>query len=356
MQNSNVKGSEPVSVDLTGTAAILLAILLNAATYPPLTAIDNATQVTGGLFAVDVYSALGHIGVPLLVMLSGFLMLEPSKADEPLGDFFRKRFSRVLLPFIFWSLAYFAWNIYVHGAPLTLDNVIETFMSGTYGHLWYLYLLLGLYLVTPLLRVFIKFLDWKRFKYLMALWLVGTVAISVISFFSSFYVNLSVFLFTGWIGYYLLGVFLQKTKAQTWILASAVCLGVAVAVLGAYVTTVLIGEEAALFFYESLSFNIIIASGAVYMLLMATSNSRGENRYGKLNSILHWVGQNTLPVYLLHYMILESLMLGFFGFSLNAAMLDPAILVPLLTVLTFGLTVLIVYPLKKIPVIKRLIG
>ena len=112
-------------------------------------------------WTVNVYGAIGHLGVPLFVLLSGALLLDSSKADEPLGVFFKKRFRRIGLPVIFWSIAYFAWDFYVHGKPLSVDNIVQGVFSGAYVHLWFLYLLIGLYLITPVLRVLVKHLDMK---------------------------------------------------------------------------------------------------------------------------------------------------------------------------------------------------
>ncbi|XHH08300.1 MAG: acyltransferase [Candidatus Bathyarchaeia archaeon] len=344
------------SADLIRTVAILLIILLHAAAFPPQIPTEITSQVMYGWITADVYSALGHMGVPLFVMLSGFFLLDASKADEPLRVFFRKRFNRVGLPFIFWSIVYFFWNSYVHGATLTFDTAVEAAFSGAYVHLWFLYLLVGLYLVTPLLRVLVKYLDWKRFKYLIILWFVGTVTVPLIIVLGGFNFNPVIFVFTGWMGYYLLGVFLQKIRVRKWFLGLAAVLGLTGAVLGAYVSTALIGERVTAFFHDSLSFNLIIASVSVYLLLTAVSPGKIVGRYGKVNSALHWIGQNTLPIYLMHYIILESLMFGFFGFTLNAEVLNPIIGIPLLTIVTFGLTALIVYPLKKVPFVKRLIG
>jgi surface polysaccharide O-acyltransferase-like enzyme len=51
-------------------------------------------------FTVNVYDVLGMVGVPLFVMLSGALLLNPNKAEEPLSVFYRKRLNRIALPFI----------------------------------------------------------------------------------------------------------------------------------------------------------------------------------------------------------------------------------------------------------------
>lgn len=355
MQSLKVKSSASLSADLIRTVAIALIILLHAAGFPPDIPAQITPQVMQGWLASDFYSALGHMGVPLFVILSGCLLLDPSKADEPLGTFFKKRFHRIGLPFIFWSIIYFFWNSYLRSAPLTFDSALDAAFSGAYVHLWFMYLLVGLYLVTPLLRILVKYLDWRRFKYLVTLWLVGTVTVPVINVLSGYNFNPVIFVFTGWMGYYLLGVFLQKIKVQKSVLVLAAVLGISGAVLCAYLSTAFIGERITPFFHESLSFNIIVASTAVYLLLNSVQISRIE-RNVKLSRMLHWFGQNTLPIYLMHYLILESCMFGFFGFTLNSATFNPIIAIPLFALVTLGLTSVLVFVLKKIPIVKRLIG
>ena len=331
-------------------------ILLHASAFPYPIPVDITPTVTWNWWTINVYGALGSLGVPLFVMLSGALLLEPSKAEEPLGVFFKKRFNRVGLPIIFWSIAYFAWNFYVHGEPLSLDIVLQGLLSGSYVHLWFLYLLVGLYLITPVLRVMVKHLDWKKFKYLTALWFVGTVSVPLINTFGAFSFNPVLFVFTGWIGYFLLGIFLQKVKVRSWILALGTILGLVGAVVGAYATAALVGERFITFFHESLSFNMIIASTAVFLLLIAIPASRIQSRHANFNRLVHWISQNTLPIYLLHLMVLESLELGFLGLTLNRNTMNPIIEVPLITIITLLLSAAIIYPLNKIPFVKKLIG
>ncbi len=356
MQKLDAKYSAAFPVDLIRTVAIVLVILLHAAAFPPEIPVDVTPSVAWNWWTTNVYDAFGRFGLPLFVMLSGALLLEPSKADEPLGVFFKKRFNRVGLPIIFWSIAYFAWGIYVRGWPLSFNNVVQAVLSGSYVHLWFLYLLVGLYLVTPVLRILVKHLDWKKFKYLMVLWFVGTVTVPLINVFGAVNFNPVMFVFTNWMGYFLLGVFLQKVKVRSWILMLAAALGIAGAVLGAYFSTALVGERVTTFFHESLSFNMIIASVAIYLLLIAIPQSRIENRHAKVNGLLHWISQNTLPIYLFHVMALESLELGFLGLTLNQTTMPPIVEVPIVTLLTLLLSCLIIYPLNKIPLVKRLIG
>ncbi len=63
------------------------------------------------------------------------------------GEFFKKRALRILPPFVLWSVVYaFAW-----GEPVR--NFKDLLLNFNYaaGHLWFVYMIIGLYLVMPLL-------------------------------------------------------------------------------------------------------------------------------------------------------------------------------------------------------------
>ena len=82
--------------------------------------------------------------VPLFVIASSYLLF-PLSTDS--RTFFKKRASRILIPFLIWSLVYaFIW-----GNPTeNLRNLIFNFNYSA-GHLWFVYMLIGLYLLMPLL-------------------------------------------------------------------------------------------------------------------------------------------------------------------------------------------------------------
>ncbi|MGM9753131.1 MAG: acyltransferase [Candidatus Cryptobacteroides sp.] len=82
--------------------------------------------------------------VPLFVVASSYLLF-PLKTDA--GTFFKRRAVRILLPFVIWSLIY----ALVWGNPAeNLRNLAFNFNYSA-GHLWFVYMLIGLYLLMPLL-------------------------------------------------------------------------------------------------------------------------------------------------------------------------------------------------------------
>ena len=153
MYSPTLRGSS-LPVDLIRTFAIILVILLHASeeTFPITAVVDQAAVVRW--WSTTIYNSLSRECVPLFVMLSGALLLQSYKIEEPLKVFFKKRLLRIGLPWIFFGAAYFAWSYLVKNNPVTFNSVAQGIATGPYYQFWFLYMLLGLYLITPLLRVF----------------------------------------------------------------------------------------------------------------------------------------------------------------------------------------------------------
>ena len=198
-----------IPVDLIRTLAIIGVIFLHATndlTPDSMSQLEVVRWVT-----VDVYQSFARIGVPLFVMLTGALLLQPSK-NESLTVFLKKRWARIGLPFFFWGALYFVWIYFADNTPVTVNSVIQGFLTSPYLQFWYIYMLVGLYLITPILRIVMSHADDKTIKYLIALWFVGASVIPAISYFTPYNVNTGVFTITGWVGYYILGLYLLKVK------------------------------------------------------------------------------------------------------------------------------------------------
>lgn len=116
--------------------------------------------------------------VPLFVMITGTLLL-PVRGNT--GTFYKKRISRVLWPFLIWSVIYgaFPWLMGAIGAgtegirvffPYLGEEATRLSLADTWGyisqipltynafdvHMWYIYLLIGLYLYMPIFSAWIE--------------------------------------------------------------------------------------------------------------------------------------------------------------------------------------------------------
>jgi surface polysaccharide O-acyltransferase-like enzyme len=356
--NGDADGKVDFPVDLIRTLAIFLVILLHSSNE----VLQLACVPDSYWWTAAIYKTISLACVPLFVMLSGSLLLQPSKLKEPIRVFLKKRLSRIGLAFAFWTAVYLVWAFFVSQMPLTWGNLGEATLfavfSGSYFHFWFLYLIIGLYLVTPILRAIICNGNWNVLGYLILLWFLAVAVVPIIQLAGIYTLYTLVFLIIGWIGYFALGAYLLRVKVHSVYLYALLVLGFVWTIFGVWLMNyplAYMGEQN--FFFDYLTANVIVGSIALFMLLtkIRPANWPGKN-HPKASKLIQVIGQNTLPIFLLHVIILESLQRGFFGFTLNAATLNPIIEIPLIAVVTLFLTVGLVLVMRKVPVLRKLIG
>ncbi len=348
-------------VDLIRTVAIVLVILLHASIEgnPNLDIMSpNGVQLW---WTSNIYDSISRSAVPLFVILTGALLLQPTKVNEPLGVFFKKRWNRVGIPILFWGTIFFLWDFTIKGQTLTPLYVLQGVFAGPYVHFWFVYALLGLYLITPLLRVIVAYTNWKVIRYFLLLWFVGTGIFSLLTLYQNIYsqvvwFNHNVFLFTGLIGYFILGAYIDKLQTRRLILYLGLILSTLWTITGTYFLVGTLGEFYGPFFLDASSFSVIITSVTLFLILASIPNHKIQKRFPLGNRILKIISENTLPIYLFHVIVLETLNYGYLGLKISVTTLNPIIEIPLVTFLTLIISLAVIIPLKKLPYIKRLIG
>lgn len=138
-----------------------LDVLRLAAVFAVVWLHVSAPQVSRGAGAGDLAWWVGNVAsafslwcVPVFVMVSGALLL-PGRDGAEAAQFYRRRGGRVLIPLIFWTSFYLLLRGLEQGS-MSVQEVAWSVLTATpYYHLWYLYMLLGLYLATPFLRTLV---------------------------------------------------------------------------------------------------------------------------------------------------------------------------------------------------------
>ncbi len=346
-----------VPVDLIRTVAIIAVIVLHA-TREATSFNPEVPFEVWRWWIVDIYQSMSRLGVPLFVMLSGALMLQPYKTDS-LSGFFKKRWTRIGLPFIFWGVAYFAWRVLVNNEAFAPSSIFQSTLGEPYPyyHFWYLYMLVGLYLLTPILRIVVAHMDRRTFKYFIIVWLLGPLFITILNLFG-YSLDTNLLTIPWWAGYYMLGIYLLNVRVRRSTLLSLLILGSTLTVAGTYLMAATIGGTSTYFFQEYFSPTLILTTVVLFLLLntfQAPSN-QAELSHPKIRRLLRIISENTLPIYLLHVMIIESIQRGYFGFEISNNTLNSIIGVPLISIVTLFICLAVIIPLKKIPLVKRLIG
>lgn len=305
----------------------------------------------------NAYDSLARASVPLFVMLSGALILGK---QEDTRSFFKKRFSKLLFPFAFWVAAYINWRIFYIGEVLPVDKLIISIFTGpVYYHLWYLYMVMGLYLVTPVLRKLLKVIEHHELNYLFILWFLWNAVLPLISYliwlYAGYSVNLGIKIpmVAGYTGYYILGFCLAKRefpKSVVWGWTGIFLVSTALTFLGTWIfTDAAKGFQAILYDYFSLT--VVLQAISMFILLKHMGESLEGTVSAGVRNVMSLIGRYSLGMYLVHVMLLALFADGVFGFKLHGSAFYPAYAVPLTACAAFILSFVIVALLAKIPFI-----
>jgi len=119
----------------------------------------NDVSITNWWIANAVISGT-RFALPFFFLLSGALNLNNNYSTF---TFYKKRFFRVFIPFLFWgilfSTAFFTYYL-IDNRPVSIFLLLKDFVfyQGVFRvqeyHLWFLYVLIGIYIITPLIKLF----------------------------------------------------------------------------------------------------------------------------------------------------------------------------------------------------------
>lgn len=124
------------------------------------------TSLIGGLewWVLNIGVAVTHWCVPLFFMLSGMFILDPDKKFS-YSKLFSASIPKILIPLLFWSFAYkvmaIGTNQILGLREVTSSDYLATitsvfFRTTSWYHLWFLYPLLGMYILSPIFRIITK--------------------------------------------------------------------------------------------------------------------------------------------------------------------------------------------------------
>ena len=125
---------------------------------------DGSLVLTGAdAFWVSVFEGLARCCVPLFVIASGYLQLP---LRYPTGEFFRRRAVHILIPLLIWTVIY----ALVWGSPVANFKGLLLNFNYAAGHLWFVYMLLGLYLIMPLLSPWAEKVSRRELSVYLGIW------------------------------------------------------------------------------------------------------------------------------------------------------------------------------------------
>lgn len=334
-----------LNIKLLTIIATYLVILLHTAVVP-FNTFHSAWSVA------VMYEALGRISFPLFLLIAGYISLNKK---ESLLSTLKTRVLDLLLPLIAWTVIYFVYNRTVNDSN-TAFSLLDLLSTPAYGHLWFIYTLILLFLVTPLLNTFIQNGSQKRINYIIAVWF---ALASVYMLFDNFKEtvlenqatptpsNIDMVVYLS--GFYIIGGVVRRYKLSPKVTIAAIIFilsAVLTAVMG-YSLSKSIGQPNDIFLFYSAPTIVTLALSCFFMLLNAPLQfSR------RINLVIRNLARLSVGVYFVHMLVLETLLrlcsISFDNYSSVVTILALALVSYLLSALLISL-------IDRVPGLKRLI-
>lgn len=315
-----------------------------------------------------IYGSLLRPSVPLFVMMTGLLLLPVKK--QPLGKFYKKRIYRVLFPFLIWSVLYsmFPWVTGVLGLP---KEIIGDFFCYTQGqesqslidslkdvamipfnfshkenHMWYIYLLIGLYLYMPFFSAWIENADRKTKRAFLLIWIISLFIPYLKEYVANCLFERSGYVFgtdtwnefglfyyfAGFNGYLLLGHYVKK--GNDWSLMKTFILCIIMFAVGYYITYTGFSTTASNpnatetemeLFFTFCSPNVLLMTLATFLLLQKVVITNST-----VIKVLANMTQCGFGIYMVHYFVV-----GPFFLLIGPSSLPIPLQVPLMAICIF---------------------
>lgn len=347
--SEEIKVERNVWVDFVRSISVFFVIVIHTAS--PLSYQWGDILPSEWIIGIS-YNSFARVSVPLFFMLSGYLLL--SVQNESMLDFFRKRFRKVFIPFLFWSLFYLL--IGNHYGNYTFLNSIKAIVyalltTSTSYHLWFLVDLLSIYLFVPLLRVFLMSAQKIHLWYMVGLWfLFGAVldsferAIGAETVFDFGF-------FTSYMGYFFIGYLLGNFKLtiKTFVVAILVyTVSGLYTVFSTYTLSVQEGDYAQYYLWY-IRLNTVVMSIAAFIVFKYIGERIKNAKAGKFLSAF---AQASFGIYLIHVFVLNSLKrYDISAFSIDAIFSIPVVAI-LVTLISWGGVAVI----QRIPVLRKVVS
>ena len=299
------------------------------------------------------YNSICRWCVPVFILISGYFLLQPN--EETIAQFFRKRFSRVVIPYLVWAIIYtiykFDNTIFIVGYIPWHDIWLSITQQEIYYHLWFVSMIIGLYLLTPFLRVFTTHASKKQLEYFLIVWFFMD-SISV-------YCPLCIVVrYIGWLAYvgvFVFGFYLSRYDLPKRWLAPLFIIGLLITFFG----TLLLNSSQQNFddrLFYFLSPNVL----AVSIALFEWMKNMNWEKFMKpsAQNIIRKISFLTYGMYLIHALWIDLLKNGYVGIKIYndyfiSAALNPMIAVPVFAVIVFVLSLFSAWIFSKIPVLKK---
>ncbi len=323
-----------------------LSVIINHTCGYLLEYTNNAHYAT---IFYSIQFALCKIGVPLFLMVSGYLLLNRNE-NISFKEVF-KRIYRIIVPLIFISLLLYIKEIGIKNFNF-LDFIINFLKKPYIIPFWYLYMLIGLYVAMPFLKKMINNFKIKDYRIFIILFLLLPSLLIMVSD----YLNIPISthftkaIFPIHMTFFISGMYLSKVNLNKKYLIISLFIFISSAVLF-FLSLYLpfINNNSISYKLNSLNIILVLESLSIFYIIRYLFENATFNKW--ISKIICEVSKVTFGIYLIHYLIAYQ----FYNFVLiqNIFALNPILGILSLELGLFLGCGLLIFIFRKIPIIKK---
>ena len=344
---SKVTENRNLGLSLIRVLSSLGIVYLHTANVSEILYREELSKTAQSFTLLGVYCFLW--AVPCFLMVSGSLLLEPSRSLS-IGKIWKKYISRILLALFVFQIFFSFFDSFMDEEPLTLhflvDGIYNAFSGKGWAHLWYLYLLIGLYALTPLFRLIAekqKLLNYHLLVFFIFLSIFP--ALSVFHITPGFYIPIaSIYPF-----YFLMGYTLRKNKPRPLLSILLFFTGTLGIILLTFLRYLMELEQLDPLITSYSSPFVVLSSVGIFSFLFSCAD---KNQYlKKVKKPLLFFDENGFGVYLIH-MVFLRLVLRYWEINPYEWGVPFFLLFPLLV---YALSAFIIALIRKFPILRKLL-
>lgn len=324
-------------------AAISVVLLHTAATYMYG---DNPKSTSWQI--ANIFNSLTRFSVPIFIMLSGAFFLQK---EIPIKKLYFKYIKRLFLLLFIWN---FCYNITAPPYELNIRHILACLYTPSKEghHLWFMYMMIGLYALSPFLK---KVADSRLSGYFLILWVVSSVIFNGLGQFdltASLFQSVNLFLSyipIGYAGYFILGYYLYNqlmlSQRSRYVLYTCGAAGIILTIIGTFLLSKY-KDRNVFYFYDYLNIMTVLAASAIFVFIRYWNVRFSE----KTGQFIKGMSDLTLGVYLVHILILRIAYHFIQPFGLSAALA-----IPIIWIITSICSFIVAFLFKKQPTTRFLV-
>lgn len=291
--------------------------------------------------------------VPIFIMLSGALLL---KKEEGYIQILKNRIFKMIIVIIIWTVIY---ESVILNKVLNINEVINALKNAVkvpiYIHFWYLYMLIGLYIMTPFLKKMIRQFENKDYIIFLSIWFAVSCLVPFINLIYKVEVAsyFKIPIFTGYLGFYILGFYLDNLKIDSKLLKWAIIILIGTISLSVFMTlhySSSIGKTWTLL-DQVLMAPIAISSLSLFIIIKYIA-LKYSIQINKFENIIINLSTSTFGIYIVHMLVISKLYTTQIE-EILLTKINPIIGTIILDFIIFGISYLIVSALKKIYILNK---